>query len=148
MHHFIAMDELKLKLQSENAQFGSKSPIYCPVWPQNWKSTVKLKVLQSTINYPSIATWYNTTTCFKLTYIIISGLDRYPANEHRHLTKLFSNGNNNFEERRFLQMFCTKVWTLTLTIWGQNWQFEFLCCCGWLWEWYIHLLEYRKMNIA
>ena len=33
VHHFIAIGELKLKLQSGNAQFGSKSAIYCPVWP-------------------------------------------------------------------------------------------------------------------
>ena len=34
-HHFIAIGELKLKLQSGNAQFGSKSAIYCPVLPSN-----------------------------------------------------------------------------------------------------------------
>ena len=35
VHHFIAISELKLKLQIGNAQFGSKSAIYCPVWPWN-----------------------------------------------------------------------------------------------------------------
>ena len=35
MHNFIAIGEFKLKLQSGNAQFGSKSVIYCPVWPWN-----------------------------------------------------------------------------------------------------------------
>ena len=35
VHHFIAIGELKLKLQSGNPQFGSKSAIYCPVWPWN-----------------------------------------------------------------------------------------------------------------
>ena len=35
MHHFKAIGELKLKLQSGNAQFGSKSAIFCPVWPWN-----------------------------------------------------------------------------------------------------------------
>ena len=35
VHHFKAMDEFKLVLQSGNAQFGSKSAIYCPVWPWN-----------------------------------------------------------------------------------------------------------------
>ena len=33
MHHNIAIGEFKLKLQSGNAQFGSKSAIFCPVWP-------------------------------------------------------------------------------------------------------------------
>ena len=32
MHHFIAMSEFKVNLQVGNAQFGSKSAIYCPVW--------------------------------------------------------------------------------------------------------------------
>ena len=35
VHHFIAIGEFKLKLQSGNAQFGFKSAIYCPVWPWN-----------------------------------------------------------------------------------------------------------------
>ena len=35
VHHFKAMSEFKLKLQSGNAQFGSKSAIFCPVWPWN-----------------------------------------------------------------------------------------------------------------
>ena len=35
MHHFVAISEFKLKLQSGNAQLGSESVIYCPVWPRN-----------------------------------------------------------------------------------------------------------------
>ena len=35
MHHFITIGEFKLKLQSGNAQFGSKSAIFCPVLPWN-----------------------------------------------------------------------------------------------------------------
>ena len=35
LHHFIAISEFKLKLQSGNAQFGSKPTIFCPVWPSN-----------------------------------------------------------------------------------------------------------------
>ena len=34
VHYFIAISEFKLKLQSGNAH-GSKSVIYCPVWPWN-----------------------------------------------------------------------------------------------------------------
>ena len=41
VHHFKAMGEFKLKLQSGNAQFGSKSAIFCPVWP--WNLTDDLK---------------------------------------------------------------------------------------------------------
>ena len=35
VHHFKAICELKLELQCGNAQFGSKSVIFCPVWPWN-----------------------------------------------------------------------------------------------------------------
>ena len=35
MHHFIAIGEFKLELQSGNAQFGSKSMIFWAVWPCN-----------------------------------------------------------------------------------------------------------------
>ena len=35
VHYFKSIGELKLKLQSGNAQFGSKSAIFCPVWPRN-----------------------------------------------------------------------------------------------------------------
>ena len=35
VHYFKFISEFKLKLQSGNAQFGSKLPIFCPVWPWN-----------------------------------------------------------------------------------------------------------------
>ena len=35
VHHFKAIGEFQLELQSGNAQFGSKSAIFCPVWPWN-----------------------------------------------------------------------------------------------------------------
>ena len=35
VHHFIPIGEFKLELQSGNAQFGSKSAIFCPMWPWN-----------------------------------------------------------------------------------------------------------------
>ena len=36
MHHFVAIGEFKLELQSGNAQFGSKSTILLAVWPWNF----------------------------------------------------------------------------------------------------------------
>ena len=36
VHHFIAIGLFKLELQSGNAKFGSKSAIFCPVWPWNF----------------------------------------------------------------------------------------------------------------
>ena len=35
MHHFVAIGEFKLELQSGNAQFGSKRTIFGAVWPCN-----------------------------------------------------------------------------------------------------------------
>ena len=35
VHHFKSMGEFKLELQSGNAQFRTKSVIFCPVWPWN-----------------------------------------------------------------------------------------------------------------
>ena len=35
VHYIKAMGELKLELQSGNAQFRSKSSIFCPMWPWN-----------------------------------------------------------------------------------------------------------------
>ena len=35
VQHFIGIGEFKLELRSRNDQFGSKSTIFCPVWPWN-----------------------------------------------------------------------------------------------------------------
>ena len=35
MHHFVAIGEFKLELQSGNAQFGSNSTFFLAVWPWN-----------------------------------------------------------------------------------------------------------------
>ena len=35
VHHFVAICKFKLELQSGNAQYGSKSAIFCPVRPWN-----------------------------------------------------------------------------------------------------------------
>ena len=35
VHHFKAMGEFNLELQSGNIRFGSKSTIFCPMWPWN-----------------------------------------------------------------------------------------------------------------
>ena len=35
LHHFIAISEFKLELQSRNTQFRSKSTIFLAVWPWN-----------------------------------------------------------------------------------------------------------------
>ena len=35
VNRFIAIGEFKFELQSGNAQVGSKSTVFCPVWPRN-----------------------------------------------------------------------------------------------------------------
>ena len=35
VHHFIAICEFNLELQSRNAQFGQNQRFFCPVWPSN-----------------------------------------------------------------------------------------------------------------
>ena len=39
MHHFVAIGEFKLELQSGNAQSGSNSTIFRAVWPWNFTSS-------------------------------------------------------------------------------------------------------------
>ena len=46
VHHFIAISEFKLELQSGNAQFGSKWTIFLAVWP--WNLTDGLEKQQGT----------------------------------------------------------------------------------------------------
>ena len=41
MHHFVAIGEFKLELQSGNAQFGSKSTIFRAMWPWNLINDLK-----------------------------------------------------------------------------------------------------------
>ena len=41
VHHLKAIGEFKLELQSGNTQFGSKSAIFCPVWPWNLMADLK-----------------------------------------------------------------------------------------------------------
>ena len=41
LYYFVAIGEFKLELQSGNAQFGSKSAIFRPVWPRSLKDDLK-----------------------------------------------------------------------------------------------------------
>ena len=41
VHHFLAIGELKLELQSGNAQFGSNLMIFRAVWPWNLKNDLQ-----------------------------------------------------------------------------------------------------------
>ena len=50
VYNFKSIGEFKLKLQSGNAQFVSKSAIFCPVWP--WNLTDELQKQQGTSSIP------------------------------------------------------------------------------------------------
>ena len=41
VHHFIAIGDFKLELQSRNSQFGSNLTIFRPVWPWNLKDDLE-----------------------------------------------------------------------------------------------------------
>ena len=43
VHHFVAIGEFKLELQSGSAQFGTKSMIFLAVWPWNLTDYLKKK---------------------------------------------------------------------------------------------------------
>ena len=43
VHHFIAISQFKLELESGNAKFGSKSTIFCPAWPWNLTDDLERK---------------------------------------------------------------------------------------------------------
>ena len=51
MHHFIAIIEFKLELQYGNAQFGSKSTIFCPLWPDRWPCKTIGHLFNTTLSF-------------------------------------------------------------------------------------------------
>ena len=66
VHHFKSIDELRLKLQSRNAQFGSKSGIFVPCDLEIWRITLTnnrapllccFKLCASFHSHHSIQTW-------------------------------------------------------------------------------------------
>ena len=51
MHHFVAIGEFKLELQSGNAHFGSKSMIFWAVWPWNLTDDLEKQLVNSNLSY-------------------------------------------------------------------------------------------------
>ena len=58
VHHFKAMGEFKLELQSENAQFGSKSTIFLPCDLEIWRMTLKDNRVPILINIKLCASFH------------------------------------------------------------------------------------------
>ena len=54
VHHFIAISLFKLGLQSGNAKFGSKSAIFCPVWPWNLTDDLEKQYGTSSEPFPAL----------------------------------------------------------------------------------------------
>ena len=68
VHHFIAISEFKLELESGNAQFRSKSAIFLPLWP--WPLTSDLDLLQSSYfcqrwSFLKVSWWYDVRNMVK-----------------------------------------------------------------------------------
>ena len=58
MRHFVPIGKFKLELQSGNAQFGSKSAIFCPVCLEIWRMTLKN-------NRASVLCYFKLCTSFR-----------------------------------------------------------------------------------
>ena len=54
VHHFVAIGEFKLELQSGNAQFGSNSTIFRAVWPWNLKDDLEKQLGTSSKQHQAI----------------------------------------------------------------------------------------------
>ena len=61
VHHFVAIGDFKLELQSGNAQFGSNSTIFRAVWP--WNLTDDL--------WETIGHFFNATSSFVHHFVAI-----------------------------------------------------------------------------
>ena len=93
VHHFIAIGEFKLKLQSGNAQFGSKSVIYCPVW--SWNLTDDHKNNRAPL-----------LCCFKLCASLHS---------HRWIQTSYSPEHPQFGPKSAIFVLCDlEIWWMTL----------------------------------
>ena len=98
VHHFKAMCEFKLELQSRNAQLGSISVIFCPVWPWNLmddlgkqmgKSSIPRQAL-SIISKPWVnSNWSNNPETLNLGQFFLSRVtlkvDGWPWKNNRAL---------------------------------------------------------------
>ena len=51
VHHFVAIGEFKLELQSGNEQFGSNSTIFRAVWPWNLTDDLEKQLLYATSHF-------------------------------------------------------------------------------------------------
>ena len=69
-HHFKSIAIFKLDLQSRNIQYGSKSAIFCPVWPRNLMEDIEKQKGTSSILHQALCTiskpWVNSNWGYSL----------------------------------------------------------------------------------
>ena len=78
VHHIGSIDQFKLELQSGNAKFGSKSAIFCPVWP--WKLTDDLE--------KTIWHLFYATSSFEHNFMAIGQFNGVTVREHQIRVKI------------------------------------------------------------
>ena len=104
VHHFKAIGELKFELSSGNAQFGSKSAIFCPVWPRNLMDDLEnqkgtspkqhqpMCIISSYVN----SNWSYSLQMAKLGFDLCD-LDLWPLTLTFCMDIPFVNGNNSWK---------------------------------------------------
>ena len=66
VHHFVAIGDFKLELQSRNAQFGSNSTIFRAVWPWHLTDDLEKQYGTSSMLLPSFVRHFVAIGEFKL----------------------------------------------------------------------------------
>ena len=110
VHHFVAIGEFKLELQSGNAQFGSNSTIFRAVW--SWNLTDDLD--------KTIGQLFNATSSFVHHFLAIVEFK----------LELQSGNAQSGSNSQFLEPCDLEIWRMTL----KNNRAPLLCCfqlCAW-----------------
>ena len=94
VHHFVLIGEFKLKLQSGNVQFGSKSTISWAVWPRNFTDDPQK---QQGVCFMLLQALYI------ISYPLVNSNWRYSPETH-----------NLGQIRRFLEPCDLEIWRITL----------------------------------
>ena len=108
VHHFIAISELKLELQSGNIQFGSKSASFFPVWPWNlthWSLTVLAEQRPKAICQPAARTVKSYAVLISPWMLASNGT---VAHSYCHQSCIFF--PNIYQISWYLSVFFVKIW--------------------------------------
>ena len=68
VYHFKSIGEFKLKSHSGNAQFGSKSAIFCPLWPWNLMDDLGKQYGTSSIRHQALCIISNPSVNWNWSY--------------------------------------------------------------------------------